>query len=377
MLECLGGVYYSGNRHYKAFLLNSCGKEIKECKEIYIMGSGQESFMAYNLLKDRVKVLGMIDNNDKLAGKPAVCGGVYRSIKEVYGDDVCIVIATRRKYLNNNRWQMLVHNVEKYSLFFVVECADLNITDIKLAEAINSCVFNTGLETDLPPVNNVHISARFFLNPIEYLINSTTFWEPVFDYISRFKFKSCLEIGPGRGLLSYVIRESSGCINKLDWIVYEKHERDTLENQEWYNCYNKINKTSTDINVIKGIVEKPSFDIKGKYDLIIMTEVLEHFTTRPDAVIRKMRTWLNKDGVICISTPDYEPLHIYETYTEMPEYVETEGNTEEYFYTGHTYQYRKGELDTIFRGAGLEIVIYQLSASGHHNYVLKQKDDMK
>lgn len=135
MLECLGGVYYSGNRHYKAFLLNSCGKEIKECKEIYIMGSGQESFMAYNLLKDRVKVLGMIDNNDKLAGKPAVCGGVYRSIKEVYGDDVCIVIATRRKYL----------------------------------------------------------------------INSTTFWEPVFDYISRFKFMSCLEIGPGRGLLSYMI----------------------------------------------------------------------------------------------------------------------------------------------------------------------------
>ena len=82
-----------------------------------------------------------------------------------------------------------------------------------------------------------------------------------------------------------------------------------------------------------------------------------------------MCSWLNKKGVICISTPDYSPLHIYEHLDEMPEYND---DSEMLYYVGHTYQYRKEELDKIFQMEGLEVLLYEKSMLGHHNYILQK-----
>lgn len=370
MIECLGNVYHKGTINYKAFLLNASGCSIEFQNDIYIMGSGEESFIAYNLLKDKVNIKGMIDNNTAIKGKKSLCGVPYRTVREVYSEKSCIVVATPRKHLNNNRWQLLIHGIDNYCLFFINECADIDSGEQYVMDAINKSVFINGFEHDLPPVNNVSALNQYFLSPIDYLLSSTCMWHPGFEYLIKMRqCNSLLEIGPGRGIFTYMLTQINRDISNVDWCVYESHEKDCLENQEYYNIFNALVQCGVHINILKGMIEKPSYNIEKKYDLIVMTEVIEHFTTNPQNVIKKMCSWLNKKGVICISTPDYSPLHIYEHLDEMPEYND---DSEMFYYVGHTYQYRKEELDKIFQMEGLEVLLYEKSMFGHHNYILQK-----
>ena len=42
----------------------------------------------------------------------------------------------------------------------------------------------------------------------------------------------------------------------------------------------------------------------GKYDLIIMAEIIEHLYTSPKLVLACIKTWLKKDGYLIIQTPN-------------------------------------------------------------------------
>ena len=105
-----------------------------------------------------------------------------------------------------------------------------------------------------------------------------------------------------------------------------------------------------------------------------MTEVMEHFTTNPVTILKKVGTWMHKDSVLCVSTPDWGALHIYESYKELPEYSEIVGTKFEDYYPGHTYQFSKQEMDEVFEEAGFEVISYELTETKNHSYIVKLKE---
>lgn len=372
MLEYLDDVYYNGCVPYKAFLINSFDGGI-DGKHIYIMGSGVESFLAYNLLKDRTTILGFVDNNLRVVGERSLDGGTYNAVEAVYGKDACIVIATSRKYLNNNRWKLLLHNVDKYSMFFGNNCINFEDDDMDLlVKSVNKSVFSSVMEKNFPPMNNVSIRTQAFLEPFVYMLTSTLYWGGIYKHIKRKQFKNLLEIGPGRGILSWMVNKSCK-VEELAWQVYSKDEADKLEDQEYYNIYNDIKKDKK-IELIAGITEDPKFDIDKKYDCIIMTEVMEHFTTNPVTVLKKIGTWMHENSLLCVSTPNWGALHIYESYKELPEYSEIVDTKFEAYHPGHTYQFSKQEMDEIFEEAGFKVVSYELTETKNHSYIVKLKN---
>ena len=120
----------------------------------------------------------------------------------------------------------------------------------------------------------------------------------------KLKLKNCtvLEIGPGLGeFLSYCNDQG---IESIDVIDYEKEVLDYVSKK--FKVRNKF--MSADVFSIK---EK-----LGSYDIIMMTQVLEHIPTEKHIpYLQTLYNHLNEGGVILVTVPNIgNPLAIYERY---------------------------------------------------------------
>lgn len=68
--------------------------------------------------------------------------------------------------------------------------------------------------------------------------------------------------------------------------------------------------------------------ISGKYDFIVMSEVLEH-VEKPELFLDKVTTLLNKDGTVfittCINSPAIDHIYLYESIEMLVEQIEKAG----------------------------------------------------
>ena len=129
------------------------------------------------------------------------------------------------------------------------------------------------------------------------------------------------------------------------------------------------------IGIQYGYIERDEYVILKKYDLIVMTEVFEHFALNPVKTIKKLSRALEKNGRFVLTTPNWGHVHIYDSWTELPESEEVD--IKRYLQLTkcvHTYQYRKDELLSIFEKAELTVERYELSDENNHNFVLKRKE---
>lgn len=116
---------------------------------------------------------------------------------------------------------------------------------------------------------------------------------------------------------------------------------------------------------------------KKKFDIIFLTEVLEHFNFNPLKTFKKIISRLNKNGIIFLSTPDpsdWQDNKKYKTYKDMPEVPKSKKNVE--IIDDHVHLYAQKELEEIFKKSGLKIVEFEM-APGYHqakhfNYMLKK-----
>ena len=128
---------------------------------------------------------------------------------------------------------------------------------------------------------------------------------PLID--NKLKQKNCsvLEIGPGLGeFISYCNDQG---IQSVDVIDYEKEVLDYVSKK--FKVRNKF--MSADVFSIK---EK-----LGSYDIIMMTQVLEHIPTEKHIpYLQTLYNHLNEGGVILVTVPNIgNPLAIYERYYEQ------------------------------------------------------------
>ncbi|WP_214480575.1 class I SAM-dependent methyltransferase [Bacillus sp. SM2101] len=110
----------------------------------------------------------------------------------------------------------------------------------------------------------------------------------IFSNIKRFsKGSKLLDIGTGAGEMAAVAKEFLYSITGVEIRpVYAKHVSDTLE----------IPIVKTDIM---------HYETNELYDVIILGDIIEH-TPEPLKVLKKVRTLLKKDGILWISTPNFE-----------------------------------------------------------------------
>ncbi len=132
------------------------------------------------------------------------------------------------------------------------------------------------------------------------------------------------------------------------------------------------------LDCLSGDIERDSnLIIEDRYDIIILTEVLEHFNFYPVPTMYKIMKGLKPGGVILLSTPDQATWGKITTYAKelckLPEY---EPSSQPDWIDAHIWQYSKEDLEWLFRVCGLEPIEWGMSKSAggtHHNVVLRNK----
>lgn len=94
---------------------------------------------------------------------------------------------------------------------------------------------------------------------------------------------------------------------------------------------------------------------KGYFDIIIMTEVLEHFNGNPISTLRKVNELLKPSGHFFLSTPNAKYCGkegTYSSWKEMPNPSKLIAPDDQ----GHTYIYDSKELEEIVLSTGFKIL---------------------
>lgn len=92
-----------------------------------------------------------------------------------------------------------------------------------------------------------------------------------------------------------------------------------------------------------------------KFDIIIMTEVLEHLKHNPITTLKKIHDILPNNGVLFLSTPDAKEWgRVTEHYNHIGEMSEPDPENRVDLDT-HVYQYSEGEVLYIFDKSGFKV----------------------
>jgi 2-polyprenyl-3-methyl-5-hydroxy-6-metoxy-1,4-benzoquinol methylase len=386
--EYLGSVGYCKGEKRQAFYVGIQGgcDYIKSLdKDIVLFGVGENACAVEMMLNiNGIAIDYYVDNSEKLHGTKLRGKKIYSPYEIFQRKDVFIIIAVTNENINYVRLQLMTHNITDYGMVLVTRYHDFCEEDVQiqetLMEAINEICFEDETVESALPYMGLHLGLDGSkLGDLNWLLKSTTMshwtylWEN--NFLKKRENASVLEIGPGFGLMSLVLLKLFDNI-KIDWcLLGEDNDRLDLHKNEGYPKGLKKCKKKYDsrIKEIWGQIERSKFKLNQEYDLIICTEVFEHFVLNPLPTLQKMREALNDDGVLILTTPNWGHLHIYDSWREMPG-AETVSNDRYWQLTkcGHTYQYTREELMEIIELSGLEVIDYKIADSNAHNFILKK-----
>jgi len=264
--------------------------------------------------------------------------------------------------------------VEDYAFFFHIDTV-INFDDETNRRVIMEAM-NTLINLELEPVITKNDPMGITLR----LLPGLEWWSEAFNWIVRDfgsskEKKRVLDIGPGFGFVSAIIKALNEDTD-IEWL--NMAIEDSTEKDAYIAPYAKK------YPIVKhfGMIEDPSYNLDQKYDAIIMTEVFEHFASKPDVALRKIAGMLKEGGVIYLTTPNWENPNFYKSWRDIPEFP---GDREEFYRKNksrmvwmdlnliHTYLYKKDELDELIGECGLDIVSYELNDCNNFNYILRKK----
>jgi len=132
------------------------------------------------------------------------------------------------------------------------------------------------------------------------------------------------------------------------------------------------------ISFVQGNIETDPLPEPGGFDVIIMTEVLEHLNHQPVPTLRKIHEALSDGGSFFLSTPDADQgwgrRHTY--YRRLEEIPVLKAGSSRLI-DDHIWHYTHDELTGVLAQAGFAIKTLERSRSlggGHFNvWAIKQK----
>jgi len=375
--QFLGEAFWQGGKRIGAFHFGKCDISKSLDKEVIIWGTGELAHRCFCFLSNySINVSAFCDNDSSHWGKKFM-GLPILSPDEAYIRKPYFIVCTSGWFLWLITRQLIVRHGDEFGCFFThgygnfFDDPELMSTTVDALNIMLSNEFEYG---------NVSAWYDFIQEqdpPGMYaeLCQTTEFWDTTLVWLrERPVAKRMLDIGPGWGLLSAILR-SYWPDTETFYLCYGEEglrERDVIDRR------NK----KYDVNKIYGFVESPAFELDEKFDLILFTEVLEHFSCNPIPTLQKIANWLTEDGVLALTTPTTyaDPTNTYDSYKQMPDFIDftpdayATGNIVSRRFidpsTGHIHIFNKTELEEIFEACGLNVMKYDINAAGRHQVLL-------
>lgn len=177
-----------------------------------------------------------------------------------------------------------------------------------------------------------------------YCQHEILYWVHIPEWLAqdqaRYHFTTCLDIGCAYGTLALFCKKSLGCdVYCIDFLG--EYLGKSLISQ--YNLNFRVNN-----------IELDPFPWNVRFDVIILTEVLEHFNFYAVPTLKKIRSFLSQNGRIYLSTPDAAEwgrvTKYYPDFHQMPL-----PDSKSKIVDDHIYQYTKPEIIDLLAEAGLHI----------------------
>lgn len=189
------------------------------------------------------------------------------------------------------------------------------------------------------------------------------------DYIIKMEPFKVLDVGCAYGTLMFYIKQNlpSAEVYGVDFIG---------------TYFSKKLGAQNNINFSVANIEIEELPFKEKFDVIILTEVLEHFNYNPVSTLKKLAFALKDNGSLYLSTPDSSSgwgvtTKYYQSFDKIP-YVDVCvidkkcTNIDD-----HVWQYNLRELLYIINEAGFEVekleYTFSTPATRHFNLLLKKQ----
>ncbi len=341
--------------------------ELRE-KELAAIGVGTFMEIARLELGRRQIEFKYYCDNDKGTWNLRMGDSLVRPVFEmIRKENLHFIICTKLDYVNQIEFQLERNGIHDYSIVtglyrYIDGNSEFNnLFDSAVDKQCDYYPIHTG-------INNRN---GYALGYIQYSISSANFWHPIANRIIK-EIRDedrLLDIGPGAGMLSTIIRLSNA-ICSISWLNHG--ENNSYGNEPFFEYISDNDRRGTQYF---GYVEDQYSEIPGeKYDKIIMTEVLEHFVCNPCPTLRKINKALKPEGKLYLSTPNWGHINLYNSYMDIPEYKDEQQYQS--LYVGdevHIYQYNKMEMDELIDLTGFKSVFYEESVQHNHNYVLVRK----
>ncbi len=375
--EYIDTIRYEAGKPGALFLL----ADLNQMKEypVAIFGTGLEAFFIGKYLEHQGMRIECFLNNDlKMEGR-FLGGKPIQSPKQVWGQNFFIVAAmSNAKYLNEVLWQLKVHGEQNYAVALMetyhafTEEGTLSQLQMLTMQIISRILCEgKSISQIIHPVINVG-PFRNLVSAFDELCWSTTWIHHLMQWFYD-KYRqtdagcriTMLEIGPGKGLFSAMAHQISPSIS-IEWLMFDMREKSAKAVSGRYDWW-----PAKLFPSYFGMIEEPQYKIDKKFDIIVMTEVMEHFCVNPQVTLCKIADMLAENGELYLSTPDWGHLPIYDAYDDIPDFT----SLEEYqdLYVGHAYQYTKSELLRILGECGLKVEKYALSDGGNHNLLIRHQ----
>lgn len=376
-IEYLGKIgYRNGNPMQGLIIYTSSEKDMND-KKIVLVGVGENSFYMESFLKEKgIEIFAYADNSKKLQGGYLRGKKIYSPFELFNCDEYYFIITVHSNNINRVRLQFMTHGIKNYGIFLNTTFHDFLDEDKRIQEALLEsinmiCFDNEEVESALPYCYGTEWKpAR-----LEHLFWSTQWsnWAYLWskELVEHYQYKHIMEVGPGYGLMSLTLLKQFRDIC-IDWILLKRDDAVVANNnREFEGGLQKIKNAFSDrTRDIYCSLERDDLPEK-KYDLIILTEVFEHFALNPVDTMKKLMNILADNGRIILSTPNWGHTNIYQTWEEMPhseDVSDVEYNS--LLKCGHAYQYDKVELFDVFVRAGFDVEEYAMSDANNHNVIL-------
>lgn len=179
-------------------------------------------------------------------------------------------------------------------------------------------------------------------NNLYYRHCEKLYFLPILNWFDEsLKGKKVLDIGCAYGTLSLLLSKHFSCD------VY------TLDFMDEYYPASLFDKYKIKFRCLN--IEVDNIPYKKKFDLVILTEVLEHFNFYPTPSLKKIAAQMNDEGILIITTPDASEwgrtTKYYNSLAAIP-YPQIQ----ECYIDDHVWQYNKDELVKVVTDAGFEIL---------------------
>jgi SAM-dependent methyltransferase len=122
-------------------------------------------------------------------------------------------------------------------------------------------------------------------------------------------------------------------------------------------------------------IEMEPIPFQGPFDIVVLTEVLEHLNFHPVPTLIKLRDSIAVDGRIYLSTPDAAEWGRVTTYypdlESMPSPAEAKSEIESgrrTYFDDHIWQYDESELMDVIARSGLEVLRLEYSPGVLHRH---------